>query len=329
MLIDWFTVLAQIINFLILVWLMKRFLYKPVLHAIDERERKVAGQLADAEKKKSEAQREMENFKEKNETFDSQRATLFAKVTSDVHTERAKLLAEARKEIGLLKAAQLQTLKADSHDLANSITLRTQQEVFAIVRKVLIDLSGTTLEEKIIDIFVRRLQELDNASKLDFAKAIKSSPGSVVITSAFDLSSDARTSVQKALNDYFSEVVPVRFQTSAELIGGIEFTTTGLKVAWSIHDYLSAMNQRVNELIDQQTDLKAEPEVEALKKVPDTVSAPTRKTDVAKQAPPGPAPVAAPPDPAPVAAPSAPSPVAVPAAPSPALSALASGGEEQ
>ncbi len=295
MLIDWFTVLAQIINFLILVWLMKRFLYKPVLHAIDERERKVAEQLADAAKKKFEAQSEMEIFKEKNETFDSQRATLFAKVTSDAHTEREKLLAETRKEIGLLKAKQLQTLKTDSHDLANSIILRTQQEVFAIVRKVLIDLSGATLEEKIIDIFVRRLQELDNASKLDFARAIKSSPGSVVITSAFDLSSDARNSVQKALNDYFSEAVPVRFETSPELIGGIEFTTTGLKVAWSIHDYLSAMNQRVNELIDQQTNLKAEPEVEAVNKVPDPVSAPTEKTDVAKQALPVPAPVAVPP----------------------------------
>ena len=36
--INRFTVFAQAINFLILVWLLKRFLYKPILHAIDERE---------------------------------------------------------------------------------------------------------------------------------------------------------------------------------------------------------------------------------------------------------------------------------------------------
>ena len=42
MLIDWFTICAQALNFLILVWLMKRFLYKPILHAIDERE-KISG----------------------------------------------------------------------------------------------------------------------------------------------------------------------------------------------------------------------------------------------------------------------------------------------
>ncbi len=57
MLIDWFTVGAQALNFLILVWLMKRFLYKPILHAIDEREKRIATELANADKKKAEAQK--------------------------------------------------------------------------------------------------------------------------------------------------------------------------------------------------------------------------------------------------------------------------------
>ena len=42
MLIDWFTVAAQAVNFLLLVWLLKRFLHKPVLAAIDEREKRIA-----------------------------------------------------------------------------------------------------------------------------------------------------------------------------------------------------------------------------------------------------------------------------------------------
>ncbi len=57
MLIDWFTVVAQAINFLILVWLLKRFLFKPILHAIDEREKGIANQLAQAEAMKAEAKK--------------------------------------------------------------------------------------------------------------------------------------------------------------------------------------------------------------------------------------------------------------------------------
>ena len=70
MLIDWFTVGAQALNFIILVWLLKRFLYKPILNAIDAREKRIAGALADANQKKVEAQKERDLFQHKNEEFD-------------------------------------------------------------------------------------------------------------------------------------------------------------------------------------------------------------------------------------------------------------------
>ena len=57
MLIDWFTVLAQLVNFLILVWLLKRFLYRPILDAIDAREKRIAAELADADAKKDDAEK--------------------------------------------------------------------------------------------------------------------------------------------------------------------------------------------------------------------------------------------------------------------------------
>ena len=57
MLIDWFTVAAQALNFLILLWLMKRFLYAPILHAIDAREQRIAAELKDADASKLEAQK--------------------------------------------------------------------------------------------------------------------------------------------------------------------------------------------------------------------------------------------------------------------------------
>ena len=62
MLIDWFTVGAQVLNFLILVWLMKRFLYQPILRAIDAREERIAKELADAQARRIEAQKEHDEF---------------------------------------------------------------------------------------------------------------------------------------------------------------------------------------------------------------------------------------------------------------------------
>ena len=83
MLIDWFTIGAQVLNFLILVWVMKRFLYKPILVAIDKREARIAAELADADAKKAEAQQESETFKRKNDEFDRQRDALLSQATEE------------------------------------------------------------------------------------------------------------------------------------------------------------------------------------------------------------------------------------------------------
>ena len=104
MLINWFTVFAQAINFLILVWLLKRFLYKPILHAIDEREKGIATQLAQAEAKEAEAQKDRDDFQHKNEVFDQERAALLKKATDEAKAERQRLLDEARKDADALRA---------------------------------------------------------------------------------------------------------------------------------------------------------------------------------------------------------------------------------
>jgi F-type H+-transporting ATPase subunit b len=69
MLIDWFTVGAQVVNFVILVWLMKHFLYKPILNAIDAREKRIASELADANAKRTEAEKERADFRKQEQSI--------------------------------------------------------------------------------------------------------------------------------------------------------------------------------------------------------------------------------------------------------------------
>ena len=160
MLIDWFTVGAQALNFLILVWLMKRFLYKPILNAIDAREKRIAAELADADAKKAEAQKERDEFQHKNEEFDQQRAALLSKATDEAKAERQRLLDEARKAADALSAKRQETLRNEAQNLNQAISRRTQQEVFAIARKALADLATTSLEERMGEVFTRRLREI-------------------------------------------------------------------------------------------------------------------------------------------------------------------------
>src|SRR5271154_2616072 len=139
MLIDWFTVCAQALNFLILVWLMKRFLYKPILHAIDAREKLIASELADADAKKSDAQKERDEFQRKNEKFDQERAALLGTATDEAKAEKQRLLDEARKDADALRAKRQDALRNEQSNLNQEIIRWTQKEVFAITRKTLAD----------------------------------------------------------------------------------------------------------------------------------------------------------------------------------------------
>jgi F-type H+-transporting ATPase subunit b len=258
MLIDWFTVGAQALNFLILVWLMKRFLYKPILHAIEEREKRIAAELADADKKKQEAQKESEEFKRKNEEFDRQRAALLTQATDEAKAERQRLLDEARKAADALSLKQQEALKSEVQNLHQALSRRARQEVFAIARKALADLAGTSLEDRLGEVFVRRLKEMDGQAKADLGGALRTASGPAILRSAFDLPAGQRAAIQKALNETFSAEIPIRFETSPDLVSGIEMTANGQKVAWSIADYLASLEKGVDELMQEKEKFEAQ-----------------------------------------------------------------------
>src|SRR5580658_3436000 len=251
MLIDWFTVGAQALNFLILAWLLKRFLYKPVLAAIDAREKGIAAELADADAKKAEAQKERDEFQHKNEEFDQQRAALLSKATDEAKAEKARLLDEARKAADALSAKRQETLLQDAQSLNQAIARRTRDEVFAIARKALTDLATVSLEERVAEVFSRRLRELNGSAKDSLAGALKTASDPAVVRSTFDLPAEQRAAVQNALNETFSAEVRIRFETSPDLVSGIELTTNDQKVGWSIGEYLTSMENGVGELLHQ------------------------------------------------------------------------------
>lgn len=263
MLIDWFTVGAQLLNFLILVWLLKRFLYRPILDAIDAREKRVADELADAAAKQAEATKERDTFRHKSDVFDQQRVTLLSKAQTDAQAERQRLLEEARDAADSLSAQRLESLRNDARQLDQAILRRTQQEVFAITRKALGDLADTALEERLAEVFTRRLRGLDGEARARLGEALKSAAEPAVLRSAFDLPQAQRATIQQAINETFAADVRLRFETAPELIGGVELSGNGRKLAWSIADYLAALQHGVGELLREPDKPEVTPDPDA------------------------------------------------------------------
>jgi F-type H+-transporting ATPase subunit b len=146
MLIDWFTVIAQIVNFLILILLLKRFLYKPILRAIDKREKRIADELAQAEKVKQNAEKMGEEYRRKNEDFDRQKVEQTLKMKDEIEQERQRLIENAKQKAETIQARQKAVMQREAREFEQSFRQKMAETVVSASGKALKDLAGEDLE---------------------------------------------------------------------------------------------------------------------------------------------------------------------------------------
>ncbi|PHV10565.1 F0F1 ATP synthase subunit B family protein [Chitinimonas sp. BJB300] len=249
MLIDWFTVGAQVLNFLILVWLLKRFLYQPILDAIDTRELRIAKELADADAQKADASRARDDYQNKHIAFKKERDALMQQATETANTERLRLLSEARQAAATLSEQRHESMQRELMVLQREIGRRTQQEVFAIARKALNDLAGGDLETRIVDRFIDRLNHLGRDEKDGLVLALQHSREPLLVRSVFDLPPAQRATLEAVIQTLLGAETKTHYEMTPDLVSGIELSCGGQKVAWNIDEYLASLQKGLEDLL--------------------------------------------------------------------------------
>jgi F-type H+-transporting ATPase subunit b len=256
MLIDWFTVVAQVINFLVLVWLLKRFLYKPIVTAMDAREQKIASQLRDVERQKAEAENEAAKLRAAHNEFEQQKQDLLGQAKKEAEALRQQLRDDVRKEIEGMRERWQEALQQEEGAFRAEVSNGVRREVFSIARNVLADLAGADLEAQIAAVFVRQLAKMNGHDSEKLATIFANANGRAVIRSGFVLAASAREAIERALNRLRANGVEsgVQYEVAPELVGGIELATDGRKICWSIAHYLSSLEQNTVRLAAQRAE---------------------------------------------------------------------------
>ncbi len=116
--IDYFTIFAQIINFLILVFLLRHFLYGPVTKLMEEREQKIVSRLQEVEKKKREAEQELESYRKMSQELSNKREEMLAEAAREAQVLEADLMKKAREEVSASSANWYRDLQAQEGNTA-------------------------------------------------------------------------------------------------------------------------------------------------------------------------------------------------------------------
>jgi F-type H+-transporting ATPase subunit b len=264
--ISWFTLGAQIVNFLILLFLLQRFLYGPIVKAMEDRETLIASRLEDAEEKRGEAEKEAERYRQQQQELKLEEERISARAEKEVAEQRKKLLEKVRAEAEDTEKHWHEAIQEERDRFLRDLRERASEQVVDMLRQALLDLADADLEQQMVDVFTERLGELGGPDKQDVAESIQKSGGRVVIRSAFSIPEEARKTLVEIVVDRILDgsEVQVRFEVSPDIICGIELQADGRLVAWSIEDYLDSVEEHVRQTLEQELTVQtAGEEIEA------------------------------------------------------------------
>lgn len=258
--LDWFTLIAQVVNFLVLVWLLKHFLYARIVRVMNEREGKIVSRLEEAAQKRASAEQEAELFRTKNRELDEQRDQMLARAKEEAESHRQQLMEAARLETEAAQVQWLEALERERQGLLQDLRERLGQQVFALARHGLKELANAELEEQILKVFVERLQTLDPEEREAIVAAVRNSDREVEIRTAFPVHPEAREGLSLSLREQLDDSVDVRFTTVPELTCGIELRAHSHRLVWNLDSYLDGLEARVFEVLDESAKKHAKPQ---------------------------------------------------------------------
>jgi F-type H+-transporting ATPase subunit b len=229
--LNWSTFVLEIINFLILVWILKRFFYQPVLEVIARRRAGIEKARADAKTFKDEAQALRGQYENRLAEWERERRAAREQLAKEIEAERAQRLqtlsselAQERERSAIVEQRRLENLQRQLEQ-----TALTQGAQFAT--RLMTLAAAPPLQEKLIDLLLQQLETLPAPQLEDLRSGAGTAADGIRVTSAFTLDTTARGRLEQALGACLGTQLPLEYQEDPELLAGVRITIG----AWVLH----------------------------------------------------------------------------------------------
>jgi F-type H+-transporting ATPase subunit b len=247
--IDWFTVAAQVVNFLVLVWLLQRFLYGPITRAMAARQAAIADRLARADAAVRDANAQKHHNDQERAALAAEQERYLAEARGEAVELRRRLRAEVRSEIETMRRDWTAELLADRDTVLADVRRAIVERFETFAHAALRDLADAELEKQIARTFAERLRTLDDVviHQLGADGGIRDRP--VEIRSRFALGPDAQQRVTDAIHARLGPGTEVVYTRSDAIAGGLELRVDGTVVAWTLDRYLEDLDEHLREAL--------------------------------------------------------------------------------
>lgn len=239
---DLFTFAASLFNFLVLLALLRIFLFKRVVAAMDARESRLTNTWDEAEQARAEGEELRDEYAQRMDAIEKKREQVLDDARSDADRERKSLIEEAREEVEGKREEWLESLREDQQKLVRAVREEVTQAAIESARSILQGLAGAGLEDAMVD---RLIEELPDDG--DPAELLRDAE--VEIATSRELDDDERSRIRTKLTKV-AEPASIEFARTDGLICGLRMRLGDHEISWSAADRVADVEAALADLLE-------------------------------------------------------------------------------
>jgi F-type H+-transporting ATPase subunit b len=243
---SWSTFALQAVNFLVLVWLLQRFLFKPIAAIVARRKQEIARALAEAAAANQRAEEARKEFELRQTQLEAERQNLIDQVRAQLADERAKMIQAAREDIEKLKSAALKRLDEERDDAAREVFDQSVQIAVHLAERLLLQLAGPRVDDLFLDRVLDRFDHLSATQRAALFGDTRNDRAQLIVATAYPLNGNAEAKWRSALSERLGAQPQIEFTIEQGLIAGAELKFPRAVLRFSWRDCLTDAQRELN-----------------------------------------------------------------------------------
>ena len=224
--LSWTTFAFQVINFLILVWILKRFLYRPVLNVIQRRQAAVADTLSDAQSMREQAQAQQAQYDQRLQAWETEREAARERLRQEIEEERSRLTQALTDHLEQTREKARVLAERDARETQRRLEESAVRLAGEFASRLLSRVAGPEVEARLVALVLEDLAQLPSGEVAALCQGVGDGDGVIDVASAYVLSQRQRDAIEGALGRLLGEGAACqwRYRCDEALLAGVRIT---------------------------------------------------------------------------------------------------------
>lgn len=248
--INWFEIIAQMINFFILLFLLQKFFYKPVIKAMDDRQQRIRDNQKKSEEKMKKADDLIETYNHNLAELEKEKDQQLEMAKQQAQEKKEELMAAYKEEAAQKRSDYIKEVDEEQERFINDLRAALGHNAVNIARHILGAFSEEKLSEKVFDSFVKKVKEIDEET---LKEDVESKDERIILISSEKLSDEQKKTLEKVLKEKVGTYKEIAYEVDETLIQGYELKLETLTVHTNVRKYLEEAEKNIQQIITKRT----------------------------------------------------------------------------